>query len=407
MEKRPLEGREVPLPDLPAVVRREPDAAGRPQAQPPTVERRDRPVFAILGAGHGGTAMAAHLSLMGFPVRLFNRSPERITPIQLQGAIELIAQDLPDIPHGFAPVPVATTDPEEAVPDADILMVCTPATGHQYMAGRVARFLRDGQIILLNPGRTGGALEFSHVLREAEVTADVIVAEAQTFIYAARMVNPAQVRIFRVKNSIPVAALPAYRTPEVVRRLRVAFPQFVPGDNVMKTSMDNIGAIFHPAVTVLNSARIESTKGDFEYYMEGITPSVAHVLGVMDAERVAVGEAMGFQCLTARQWLYMAYDAAGRTLYEAINANPGYAGIKAPRTLDTRYISEDVPMSLVPIASLGEMLGVPTPAIRHIIGMASILHRCDYWAQGRTVERLGLAGMGVKEIRRYVLEGSL
>ena len=141
--------------------------------------------------------------------------------------------------------------------------------------------------------------------------------------------------------------------------------------------------------------------------MEGITPSVAHVLGVMDAERVAVGEAMGFQCLTARQWLYMAYDAAGRTLYEAINANPGYAGIKAPRTLDTRYISEDVPMSLVPIASLGEMLGVPTPAIRHIIGMASILHRCDYWAQGRTVERLGLAGMGVKEIRRYVLEGSL
>lgn len=371
------------------------------------VERREHPVFAILGAGHGGTAMAAHLSLMGFPVRLFNRSPERISPVALQGAIELMAQDLPDIPRGSAPIDVATSDPEEAVADADILMVCTPATGHQYMAQRCAPFLRDGQIIVLNPGRTGGALEFTHELREAGVRASVVVAEAQTFLYAARLMNPAQVRIFRVKNSIPVAALPAHHTPDVVRRLRVAFPQFVPGDNVMKTSMDNIGAIFHPAVTVLNSARIESTRGEFEYYLEGITRSVAAILEAMDAERVAVGEAMGFRCLTARQWLYMAYDAAGATLYDAINANPGYAGIKAPRTLDTRYISEDVPMSLVPIASLGRMLGVPTPTIDHIIGLASLLHRCDYWAQGRTVERLGLAGMGVKEIRHYVLEGRL
>jgi opine dehydrogenase len=377
---------------------------GHDESQPERAGR-DRPVFCILGAGHGGTAMAAHLSLMGFPVRLYNRSPERIMPIQLQGSIELIAPDLGDVPEGFAAVQLATTDAEEAVTGADILMVCTPANAHRFLAERCARHLTDGQVVVLNPGRTGGALEFAHVLRQSGLKADVVVAEAQTFIYAARMMNPAQVRIFRVKNSIPVAALPAYRTPEVVRRLRVAFPQFVPGDNVMKTSMDNIGAIFHPAVTVLNSARIESTRGDFEYYLEGITPSVARVLERVDAERVAVGEAMGFQCLTARQWLYMAYDAAGSTLYDAINANPGYAGIKAPRTLDTRYLSEDVPMSLVPIASLGELLGVPTEAIRHIIGLASLLHQRDYWAEGRTVERLGLAGMSVKEIRRFVLEG--
>ncbi len=64
-------------------------------------------------------------------------------------------------------------------------------------------------------------------------------------------------------------------------------------------------------------------------------------------------------------------------------------------------------MSLVPISSLGQMLGVPTPAIDHIIGLASLLHHCDYRAQGRTVERLGLAGMSIQEIRHYVLEGRL
>ncbi len=109
--------------------------------------------------------------------------------------------------------------------------------------------------------------------------------------------------------------------------------------------------------------------------------------------------------MSAREWLYMAYDAAGRTLYEAMRANRGYDGIKAPKTVYNRYITEDIPMSLVPIASLGRLVGVPTPAIDSIILLGSILHGVDYWAEGRTVESLGLAGKSLKEIRRYVLEG--
>lgn len=62
-------------------------------------------------------------------------------------------------------------------------------------------------------------------------------------------------------------------------------------------------------------------------------------------------------------------------------------------------------MSLVPIASLGEMLGVPCPAIRSIITLAELMHERDYWADGRTVESMGIAGMSVKQIRRVVLEG--
>ncbi|HAH88434.1 MAG TPA: NADP transhydrogenase subunit alpha, partial [Armatimonadetes bacterium] len=136
--------------------------------------------------------------------------------------------------------------------------------------------------------------EVLKTIRDCRCSAGIVVAEAQTFIYASRSVNPAQTKIFRIKNSIPVAALPAHRTPEVVNFLRCAFPQFVPGDNVMKTSLDNIGAIFHPAVTVLNAGRIESTSGDFDYYTDGITPSVALILEEMDRERVRVAEGIGF-----------------------------------------------------------------------------------------------------------------
>lgn len=362
--------------------------------------------FCVLGAGNGGLAMAAHLALKGVRVHLWNRSPERLLPIKRSGYIHLIASpDRPDLPRGQAHIPVVTTDIEEAVHDARVLMVVVPATGHAEVAERLAPHLRDGHIIVLNPGRTGGALEVLHILQRHGVKAEVIVAEAQTLLYASRALNPGQVQIFGIKNSVPVAAIPAYRTPEVIQALRSAYTEFVPGDNVMKTSMDNIGAIFHPAVTVLNAARIESTHGEFEYYIDGITPSIAQVLETIDTERVAVAAAMGFGCMTAREWLYIAYGASGKTLFDAIRANQGYYGIKAPPIVHHRYITEDVPMSLVPIASLGEALGVPCPTIRAIVHLANVMHGCDYWQTGRTAERMGLTGLSLRELRLRILEG--
>ena len=50
------------------------------------------------------------------------------------------------------------------------------------------------------------------------------------------------------------------------------------------------------------------------------------------------------------------------------------------------------------IASIGQMLGVPTPTMRVMIQLASIMHGVDYWAEGRTVDRLGIKGMSVKDI---------
>ena len=369
--------------------------------------KRKRLTFAVLGAGHGGLAMAGYLGLREFEVRLYNRTPERLEPIRRRGAIELIAHDGEEIPRGVGPLALATSDIEEAIDGADVIMVVVPANGHAWLAEAMAPHLANGQIIVLNPGRTGGALEVHHIFQQKGVTADVIVAETQTFLYASRAVNPAQVQIFRVKNSVPVAAIPAYRTPQAVTALAQAFTQFIPGDNVIKTGMDNIGAVFHPAVTVLNSARIESTRGAFEYYVEGITPSVAKVLDAIDRERVAVGAAMGFNCMTAREWLYVAYDAVGQTLHDAIQANRGYYGITAPPHLQHRYLTEDVPMSLVPIASLGDMVGSPCPTIKTIIELANTMHGCDYWETGRTVERLGLTGLDLQAIRQLVLEGKV
>ena len=185
--------------------------------------KKKRTVFAVLGAGHGGLAMAGYLALKGFEVRLFNRTPDRLEPIRRRGAIELIAHDGEEIPRGAGPLKLATSDMKEAITGADVIMVVVPATGHAWLAEQMAPHIKDGQIIVLNPGRTGGALEVHHIFRQKAIQADVIIAETQTFLYASRAVNPAQVQIFRVKNSVPVAAIPAYRTPDVINALSPAF----------------------------------------------------------------------------------------------------------------------------------------------------------------------------------------
>jgi opine dehydrogenase len=132
---------------------------------------------------------------------------------------------------------------------------------------------------------------------------------------------------------------------------------------------------------------------------------VARILEALDRERVTVAAALGIRARTGLGWLKMAYDANGANLYEAIHNQPGYRGIKAPPTLSHRYITEDVPMSLVPIAALGQRYGVQVRAMDSIIRQACIVHQTDYWRRGRTLDKLGIEQLSVDEIVRYAMEG--
>jgi len=359
--------------------------------------------YTVIGAGHGGKAMAAHLALMGADVALWNRTFEHIAVVKKRGGIELESPE--GGPHGFGQIKLVTSDLGEAIQHAQVIMVVLPSSAHADIAKAAAPHLKDGQIVILHPGRTLGALEFAKVMRDNGCTADVTVAEAETFIYASRADGPAQARIFRIKEAVPLAALPSNRNEMVLEAIQHAYPQFIDGVDVLHTGLNNMGAIFHPALTLLNAGWIEHTHGDYQFYIDGVTPSVARVLEVLDRERVTVASAVGIRARTSMEWLKLAYDTIGEDLHEAIHNQPGYYGIKAPPTLNHRYIFEDVPMSLVPMASLGMRYGVSVRGMESIIRLGSIIHRTDYWRRGRTVERLGLEQWSVSELTRFVQEG--
>lgn len=357
----------------------------------------------VLGAGHGGKAMAAHLALMGYEVGLWNRTADNIQVIKARGGIEL--ESMEHGPSGFGELALVTDDMRQALEFAKLVMVVVPSSAHADIARRAAPYLKDDHIVVLNPGRTLGAVEFERVIHKEGCISQPLICEAETLIYASRSDGPAQARIFSIKETVPIAALPATRTEEVLAALHPIYPQFINGTSVLHTGLNNMGAIFHPALTLLNAGRIESTRGDFQFYIEGVTPSVARVLEVLDRERVTVASALGIRARTALEWLKMAYDATGEDLHEAIHNQPGYYGIKAPAVLNHRYITEDVPMSLVPIASLGQQYGVSVRGIDAIIRLACIVHRTDYYRRGRTTENLGIHQLSVSESTKYVMEG--
>jgi opine dehydrogenase len=300
-----------------------------------------------------------------------------------------------------------TSDIEIAVKNSHLIMLVVPAFAHAELARKMSPFLEDGQIIVLNPGRTFGALEFRKVLIESDCVANVVIAEAQTFLYASRSDGPAQAFIHRIKDAVPLAALPASDTQQVLDVLKPYFPQFIDGKTVLHTGLNNIGAVFHPAIALHNLGWIEATGGDFQFYIDGVTPSVAKLMEAIDRERVSIGRMLMIGVITAREWLKLAYDSKGENLYEAIQNQEGYRGIKAPSTINHRYINEDVPMSLVPMASLGNVLGIRVRGMTSIIRQACIVRNLDFWALGRSVERLGISNIRSEQLLSIVTDGNV
>lgn len=356
--------------------------------------------YAVIGAGNGGQVMAGYLAYKGYQVNLYNRTIEKIENIKEKGYI-----DLEGSITGRGVLNMVTNNLEKAIKDVDVIMIVLPASAHKIIATKIADFVTVEQYIVLNPGRTGGALEFNNIIKRHNPLKNVCIVEAQTLLFTCRALGCGKVRVFSKKEEVKIAALPAIKNNEFINLVGDVFPEFTLVESVLDTSFNNIGAVLHPVVTILNCGKIESTKGDFQFYAEGVTPSVSKIIERVDNERMLVAKALGVEACSLMEWLGSTYNAYGETLCQTIKNTKAYLGIKAPENLDTRYIFEDVPQSLVPIRDMAMYLKIETPTINSMIHLASILHNKDYDEDGRKVADMGLEGFSIEEIKAFVING--
>ena len=352
--------------------------------------------FAILGGGNGGQVIAAYLKLCGKHVTFYDRFAPVLEPIRARGGIQLEGVSK----TGFARLDLITDDVPQAVAGAEVIFVVLPAFAHAYVAEQLAGCLTDGQTVIVCPGSTGGALEFRAIWDRAGVTAKVRLCETNSLFYSARA-KDAVATINGVKDVLSVAALPASDTQAIIDDLADVYPQLIPAKNVLETSLNNMNAVVHPVPVLLNAGRIESGV-PFRHYVDGVTPAVGDLVEQLDRERVAVGEAYGLDVLSFRKSYEVYYHVTGDRLSDLCQKSTAHVGIMAPAALDSRLITEDVPMGLVPMSALGKAAGVPTPIIDSVITLAGALVGRDFWSTGRTLESLGIAGLTKEELLKQL-----
>lgn len=348
--------------------------------------------IAVLGAGNVGHAMAGHLVLKGYEVRLFNRWEKELEGIRTAGGIHVQGHV-----EGFAPLQ-PTTDIEAAVSGADLVVITAPAFAHDYFSDAIAPFLSAGQIVFFQPGHFGSSIHLRTRLAQTGGP-DISVAECVSSVYSCRVVEPGRVNIRTIKNLVRLAAAPADRTPEVVAAINTVFDDhYAPAGNVLEIGLAQNDAVYHVAPTLLSMRTVENAE-DVPFFSL-VTPGVARVIDAIDAERVAIAESLGLKIATFREFLDASYGIDGPDLVENVALAYGKGRpSRAPKDLTHRFVTEGIPYGLVPWAAFARQLGVPTPVMDSLItlGTAMVGPTLLDGTDG-LLERLGVAGKTRAEI---------
>jgi opine dehydrogenase len=351
--------------------------------------------IAVCGGGHGALAAAGDLAQRGFEVRLALRNRDRFAPvfetgrIRLEGALD-----------GEVEVARVTDDHAAAVRGADFVLVPLPAQAQVEVAERIAPAVRPDQIVYLTKG-TFGATLVRRILGGR-----VAVSENAILPYGARVTGPGSVRVGLLAEHLPTGVYPATAADDALEAIRQVYPATERAEDVLDASLLNFDPALHAPLVLMNAGAIEKLP-EFDIHTQGNPPSVVAVSVALDEERIRLREALGYG---PPHWpIADLYSRRGETYFGVLTEERMGKQSVWREKIDFRhrYVEEDVGCGLALWSSLGRKLGVPTPVSDALLLLASIVNGVDYASEGRTLERLGLGGLGADELRRGLRTGDV
>ncbi len=355
----------------------------------------------ILGGGNTAFATAANLTLKGFDVTLCELPDfgQVLDPVRDRGVIHLVGVE----ETGAAKIQCLTTDFDVALNASDLVLVIVPAYAHKPFAMACVPHLRSEHTVVLMPG-TLGTLEWATLLREQGV-AGVALAEVDTAPYVCRKTAPDTATIWGAVTGLGLGVLPATETDRVRDRLAPLFPGIQTHPTAMACGLSAMNPVVHPAGVLMNAGRIEYSHGEFYFYEEGVSPSVAKTIMAVDAERRAIAKALGYDLVAADEAFYRAGFGPQGDLWATINGSRMLTQLKAPGALESRWLSEDIPYGLSTWHDVGAQYGVDTPLMRGLVDIGSVVMGFDGWIAGRSVRELGIGGMDLNALNAFLHTG--
>ena len=354
----------------------------------------------IIGSGNAGLIHAAKLIEKGYEVCILKTSAYNSTyfdKIKAEKAYDVVDETN----HGkkFCVVPaLITTDAKKAVEFADVMMVMTTTMQHESVAQKIAPFVRDGQLIAIIPGYMGSLIFKKYIHK------DVTYSEWETTAYNGRVMNNEYVRVTFYNPHNAISVLPQVKAQEVLDIFSKCFDNtHYLRHHILESALHNPNMIVHTVGTLLSAARIEYSQGEFWMYKEAFTPSVINVINAFDVEKNKVLNAFGCPSLNyfeAAKWR----NTEDLTL-DAMEVFHSFAesSNKGPKSLQSRYLTEDVPNGLGLFVSIGKIVGVDTSIPEGIIALASALLGVDFRKEARTIEKLlGKETVTMEDIKKAI-----
>jgi opine dehydrogenase len=351
--------------------------------------------IAVLGGGHGCYAAAVEMSENGHRVRLWRRDKAALKPIADAGGIAIRDRN----GSRTVPVTVITSELDEAINGADLVVIPLPSLAHDVLAARTASLFTDGQVVFLPPG-TFGSYIFAKAMTDAGNTAQVAFCETGTLPYLARKHSPTEVVVSGYATRLPTGVFPSRLKQHAFEVVRQAYPAVEESEDALSGALMNAGPIIHPPLIIMNAGPLEHFD-IWDIHNEGTQPAIRQVTTDLDNERIAIREALGYKpphfplsdhySDDGDEWMY------GRRAHDQLTDSGDWREHIDLKT--HRYMLEDTRLGLSFLVSVGRWTGVPTPVAQGLLSIASSVACRDLYAEGRTLENLGLAVLSREEMR--------
>ncbi|MFZ0848721.1 MAG: NAD/NADP octopine/nopaline dehydrogenase family protein [Hyphomicrobiaceae bacterium] len=359
--------------------------------------------IAVLGGGNGSLAAAGDFALAGHDVRLWRRNEANVAAHLAAGG-GITIKDFRGR-HETRPG-LISADIAAAVRGAELILCPTPATAHGAIARALAPHLADGQVVCLSPG-TFGAVLFAEAARAAGNQAEVMFAESGTLPWLTRKHGPFEAAISVRAKRLPIGVFPFRLAAPALAVIGGAFPGAIEAcGDALSAALLNAGPIIHPPLITMNAAPLEHFER-WDVHKEGTQPSVRRVTDALDAERIAIRQALGYggphfplanhYAREGEEWMY------GRGSHDKLTESGDWRE-KIVLT-EHRYMLEDVGIGLSFLASVAALAGVATPLVRAFLALGSTICNEDFMRTGRSLANLGLDELSIGDLKALLERG--
>lgn len=348
----------------------------------------------IIGGGNSARALAGYLSSRGHEVYLLARSPQKISGLHTNQAIRVVGEL-----EGLYPVKLVTNDPRPVFEACQVLFVATTTDVYPELVRQYAPYFEPGHQVILFSSKFGGCALFAQALRQmGREGVEVVETDA---LFACRAQGDDAIWIRGTKKWTYFASPRRSETVRAQALVNRFFSGLEPAQNLVQRGLTDFGALAHALTVLVNMNCIDQGR-PFLFYHEGFTENTVVLLEAMEREFQALAQAYHTSLIPAADLLDRYYGGGTGRLLDAVKQVPNYRHSVAPDTLRHRYLSEDVPCTLVPAQQLARLAGLRTPVIDSVINLSSVLHGVDFADTGRQLQHFGWDGLNREQIVEWM-----